>query len=335
MPPTVLDSSAAVSSGQCTIVSVLNGATDVGDLIAPATVAVVTNGTHGNATPVGDGTVNYCSTPGDPSPTDSFTFTVNSKNANLLSNVGTVTMNISFNTCSAGSGNGLNGGSTGNLGQCSLHQEIVLPVSSGQIVLSQNGGLPVDVLGTSFCTGGVTPGLTLNGNEQNACGAVSPLTVTNATGLDNGWLLTGETSDFVDPATPGLTCDTTLTYNNHCIPGGNLEWVPASAVAHNIVPGDTALVTTGAPVLAALPNGILPTPSANPVLQGALVQANPVAEPAPAAGLHDLPQPMCSTAAGQAGGTFVCGAGLVLQVPASTADPLPPGYVATLTLTLS
>ena len=156
--------------------------------------------------------------------------------------------------------------------------------------------------------------------------------------MDSAWTLTGQVSDFNDPADPILTCDTVATYSNHCIPGGNLAWEPASAVAHTIVPGDTAQVASGPVVLPPTPGS--PATSANPILEGASVQANPVVEPAPNAGLHDAMQTMCSAAAGQSGGTFVCGAGLELLVPASVAEPAvgpfhAPAYQATLTVTLS
>jgi hypothetical protein len=202
----------------------------------------------------------------------------------------------------------------------------------------------LDVLGSSFCSGGTTPGIQLNGQEQLACGEIAPLTVTNATGLDTGWTLTGQTTDFVDPADPGLTCDT--TYNNHCIPGGNLGWQPAAAVSHDIVPGDTALVTAGSPV--APPSPEAPSVTSNPLLTptpqvefgGGPTQANPVSEPVALPGLHSTPEPMCVTTSGEAGGTFICGAGLALAVPASIAEPIvdshigAPAYEATLTLTL-
>ncbi|MHB1775906.1 MAG: hypothetical protein ACYCU7_07975 [Acidimicrobiales bacterium] len=249
----------------------------------------------------------------------------------------TETIDISYNQCSAGSGNA-GGGSTGTLTACSLHQEIVLPVTPGQIILSMSSGLPVDVLGSSFCTGGTVPGITLNGNEQAACGRVDPVTVTNATGLDTGWTLTGQTTDFNDPADPTLTCNTVGTYSNHCIPGGNLAWIPAAAVSHSIVPGDTAQVAAGAVIPPFTP--VAPAASTNPILAPSLVQPNPVVEPSPNAGLQATPQTMCSTASGQAGGTFTCGAGLELLIPASVAEPAAgafggPAYQASLTLTLS
>jgi len=358
-PPVVQDQSTTVSSGQCTTINVLAGASDIGDVINPATVAVSVPTPNGTANANPDGTVTYCNTPIGTEASDSFTFTV--KNTTGLppggpqtSNTGTVTVNISYNTCVAGTGNP-GGGSGGTISNgapagsngtgCSLHQLILLPVEPGQIVLSQNGGLPLDVLGSSFCGATpTTPGITLNGNEQLACGRVSPLTVTNATGLDTGWTLQGQTTDFNDPAQPSLTCDTVATYSNHCIPGGNLAWTPASAVAHSIVPGDTALVTSGSPIAPFTP--IAPALSVSGILAGTSVQPNPVVEPSPAVGLQGAPATLCSTIGGQAGGTFICGAGLELVVPASIAEPTQeshtgqifgqnvPAYYATLTLTL-
>jgi hypothetical protein len=333
-PVVVSPQSASVSSGQSTTINVLAGATDIGDTINPASVAIATPPTNGTAVANPDGTVTYTNN-GSAATTDSFTFTVKSSTG-LTSLPGTVNISVSFNTCSAGHGNAA-GGSTGTLGTCSLSQLILLPVEPGQIVLSQNGGLPLDVLGSSFCAGGTTPGITLNGQEQTACGILSPLTVTNATGLDTGWTLTGQVTDFIDPSTPGNTCDTTATYNNHCIPGGNLAWVPASGVAHNVVAGDTAQVTSGATIA---PPQVFPPTVANPILGGAVTQPNPVVEVPAAAGLHSTPQTLCSTASGQAGGTFICGAGLELAVPASIAEPVvdshigAPAYEATITLTL-
>jgi hypothetical protein len=106
-----------------------------------------------------------------------------------------------------------------------------------------------------------------------------------------------------------------------------------SAVAHDIVPGDTAQVTSGDPI--AVPTPIAAAVSSNPLFEGAKVQPNPVVEPSPNAGLRNHPRTLCSTASGQAGGTFVCGGELLLAVPASVANPQAPGYEATLTLTLT
>ena len=341
LAPVLQNQSASVSNGQCVTINALNGATEQSDTPNPASVTVTTAPTApGTATANANGTIQFCTGTGNTLTTNSFQFTAAGTTSGLVSTPATATISIAFNTCSAGSGN--TSGSTGTLGTCSLHQEIILPVTSGQIVLSQNGGLPIDPLGSSICTGGLTPGITLNGNEQAACGALSPLTVTNSTGLDAGWTLQAQVSDFNDPAAPALTCDTVATYSNHCIPGGNLA-APlggASAVTQSIVPGDTAQVTNGLAVAAFTP--VAPATSTNPVLQGASVQPNPVVEPAPNTGLHAAPWTVCSTAAGQSGGTFVCGAGLELLVPASIAEPAGSAYAggaaayqAVVTITLS
>jgi hypothetical protein len=338
-----------VSAGQCTTINVLTGSTDsgTGDSAAPGSVVVETQPTNGTATSNGNGTVTYCNTGGTAS-TDTFTVTAADTLASpaLRSSPPTLeTVNVAYNQCSAGTGNGPPGfGSQGPLGTCALHQEIVLPVTPGQIVLSQANGLPLDILGGSTCSGTPGAGITLNGNAQEACGRVSPMTVTNATGLDSGWTLQGQVTDFNDPADPTLTCDTLATFSNHCIPGGNLAWTPDGAVGQLIVPGDTAQVVPGSqiapfapiagtnadPILA--PNPLDPN-GTNPAQPNPL-QSNPVVESAPNAGLHDLAQTMCSTSAGHSGGTFVCGAFLQLLIPASVAEPAGGSYLATLTETL-
>lgn len=346
--PILAPQSATVSAGQSVTINVLAGATEVSDTPNPASVVVTTAPQHGTVTNNGNGTVTYFNTQGDVSPTDSFAVTAAGTNSGKVSAPVTESIAVSFNQCSAGSGTP--GTSAPPLGTCSLHQELLLPVMPGNIILSQAGGLPIDLMGSAICSQTLVPGITLNGKNQQACGALSPLTVTNATGLDAGWTLTAQTTDFQDPnhgATPP-TCDTPATYNNHCIPGGNLDWLPVAAVAHTIVPGDTAQVAPGTSTLGKTPV-LTPAANSNPIVNalfgGAAVQANPVLEPAPFGGLT-TPQTLCSTASGQAGGTFICGAALTLDIPASiaepgvtatgiTASPQAPGYVATVTLTLS
>jgi len=343
--PVLQPQTATVSGGQCTVINALSGATEVSDTVNPASTTIVTPPAAGTATLAtpNTGLITYCA-PASGATSATFTVTAAGTTSGLVSAPVTETVNISYNQCSAGTGNTTTPfGSTGTLGTCSLHQEIVLPVTPGQIILSQSGGLPVDYLGSSFCATppGSVPGITLNGNVQAACGRVDPVTVTNATGLDTGWTLTGQVTDFTDPATPSVTsCDTVATYNNHCIPGGNLAWEPAGAVAHAIVPGDTAQVTAGNLVPPVAP--VAPATSTSPILAPNAVQTNPVVESAPNPGLNAAPATMCKTAAGQAGGTFICGAGLELLIPASIANPgasafypYSGAYQATLTLTLS
>jgi hypothetical protein len=163
---------------------------------------------------------------------------------------------------------------------------------------------------------------------------MTPVKVTNARGSDAGWTLTGQVSDFLDPAVgPTTTCDTPATYSNHCIPGGNLSWGPLAAVAHDVVPGDVAQVAAGPAV--APPSVLAAVLASSGPLAGHKLQANPVAEPSPTAGLHTSAQTLCSAASTTSGGTFECGANLVVAVPASAFAPGAPGYQATLTLTLA
>lgn len=351
-PPVVnTPQSATVSNGQCVTIPVLAGATAQNNTINDASltvtgvpsVGVATVGPAtdpgGNAVPSGE--ISYCAVTAD-NPlsltSDSFTFTVAGTQPTppastpAPSNTGTVNITINFLTCQA------------TTAPCSLNQLLLLPLQPGPITLEQPSSLPVDTFGTCSQTPAEAQ---ITGQAQVVCGAITPLTVLNQTGLDTGWTLTGQTTDFVDPADKHAlnNCDVapsagpppvTGTYNNHCIPGGNLGWNPVSAVAHDIVPGDTAQVTSG-PALA-VPAPIAAAVSANPLFEGAKVQANPVVEPAANMGPTSLrahPQTLCSTASGQAGGTFVCGGELQLAVPASVANPQAPGYEATLTLTLT
>lgn len=303
---------------------------------------------------------------------------------------------------------------TGTGAQCSLWQIIDIPVIAGDLTMAQNSSLPTDTLNqtldsTGACSG---PAIKLNGQPQYACGYMAPITVVNARGNDNGWDLTGQVTDFIDSGsttnlkpettqsgTLANSCDTVASYNNHCIPGGNLGWLPASAVAHNIVPGDVAQVQSGlivpAPGFAAPgvatgyltgncgtyvvtggpsnsatnkagtyylhPTSADPSSGVGPYVGTCSVQpaANSYGGAAYATtelagpGLHTAAQTLCSSSeladsAGRqagtpahAGGTFVCGAQLIVAVPASAAAPTAPGlnsatgYEAYLTLTLA
>jgi hypothetical protein len=189
-----------------------------------------------------------------------------------------------------------------------------MKVVTGQFILSQSSKLPVDYLGSSFCANGSTSGIALNGNVQTACGAVSPLTITNATGLDTGWTLSGQVSDFTDSADSAITCDAAPSYNNHCIPGGDMGWVPQAVVAA-VPSGSSAQVEPGSPI----------DPST------VFVPASIVTPPP---GLNAIPQVLCQAPANLSQGQFTCGADIVLPIPASVAAPSSAGYEATLTLTL-
>ncbi|MHB8220910.1 MAG: hypothetical protein ACYDHU_11425 [Acidimicrobiales bacterium] len=378
VPVVVVDQSATVIDGQCTTVNVLAGSTRLGSATGATSVAIGTAPTHGTATAHATGLVTYCApvavaTVTAAASTASFTFTVGRTGAGT-SNTGTATVAISGGTCTAGTGSS-SGGSAGTLTPCSLSQVLVLPVTPGGLTVSQVGGSSVGHLGGAACAGSTSFGLTHNGRAQVACGVFSPLTVTNATGRDAAWTLTGQTTDFVNPADPGRTCDTLSTRSSRCIPGANLTWIPQAAIASDIVPGDTALVSAG-PVVAVVPGltsaGVpanatgaqlgtveesfaasvrtwVPGAAANvvatsPIDRPGPTPADPVVGPAPAAGgLHTAPAVLCTAARGHAGGTFVCGACLLLQVPATVVAAGPargpgtrrPSYDATVTLTLS
>jgi hypothetical protein len=342
-PTLVPQTVANVNLGGSAIIHALQGATgNVG--VDPASVTVVTPPAHGTTTvnPV-NGDITYQNDGTGGGGGDSFTVTAAAPapNGTLVSVPVTETITTIVSNASSCD--------VTTQPTCALKQIILVPVTGADLTMSQASGLPVDTLGATLVGGTCNgPAITLNGQPQFACGAMFPITVVNARGSDPGWTLSGQVSDFLDPAaSPTLTCDTTATVNSHCIPGGNLSWDPVAAVAHAIVPGDTAQITPGTPVLGGLalvnPNAAnaaglhdalnQPVPALAPF--GAQTQPNPVVEPSPVAGLHDSAQTLCQTLTGQSGGKFVCGAGLIVAVPASAAAPASPGYQATLTLTLA
>jgi hypothetical protein len=329
-PVLVTPLTGSANLGGPVILHPLTGATD-NVAINPASGTLVTPPSHGSVSfNPANGDITYTETDlSSPAPaSDTFSYTFSSVGG--TSNVATANITIVAHPSNC---------DVSTQPTCTLDQTILVPVTGADLTMSQASGLPVDDLnhtlnGTS-CTGNA---ITLNGQPQFACGAMFPITVVNATGADPGWTLSGQVSDFLDPSAPSTTtCDTPATYNNHCIPGGNLSWEPAAAVAHGIVAGDTAQVTPGTPLLGGLAT-LAPTVANAPPAIGAFggaTQTNPVIEPAPAPGLHDTAQTLCITAAGASGGTFICGAGLIVAVPASAAAPTAPGYEATLTLTLA
>jgi len=330
---------ANLGSGNVTIdYGTANDSNGVAETINPST-AVVTAPAHGTLASVSPGVFRYTSTDGSAT-TDSFV--VGGATASCgasepcspaTSTAGNnVTVNVSVQAAVAYPTDC----DVTAQANCQLKQIVVIPVSGADLTMSQDGTPPViDTLGHTLvgtaCSG---PAVTLNGKPQNACGVMAPVKVVNARGSDAGWSLTGQISDFVDPSVPPTTtCDTSSSYSNHCIPGGNLSWGPLAAVAHDVVPGDVAQVTAGPAVApASVLSSVLSTSGP---LAGTTLQANPVVEPAPAAGLHDGAQTLCSTASTRSGGTFECGANLVVAVPASAFAPGAPGYQATLTLTLA
>ena len=330
---------ANLGSGNVTVnYGTVNDSNGVAETINPSST-VVTPPAHGTATNVSPGVFKYTDSDGSAT-SDSFvvagataTCAASEPCSPATSAAGnTVTVNVTIQAAVAYPTDC----DVTAQANCQLKQIIVVPVTSADLWMSQNGTPPVidtlshTLVGTS-CSG---PAVTLNGKPQNACGVMAPVTVTNSRGSDAGWSLTGQISDFLDASVPPTTtCDTPASYSNHCIPGGNLSWGPLAAVGHDVVPGDVAQVTAGPAV--APPSVLAAVLQASGPLAGTKLQASPVAEPAPTAGLHNGAQTLCSTASTQSGGTFECGANLVVAVPASAFAPGAPGYRATLTLTLA
>jgi hypothetical protein len=183
--------------------------------------------------------------------------------------------------------------------------------------LEQPSPVPVDVLGST--ANGLScdaPPIVLDGEPQTACGSIAPVVVTNDGGTLDGWTVTGQISDFLDPnAAQSLSCDTPLTYINICIPGGNTGWIPQASL-NTALSGTSAMVEPG-PLVD--PSSISPP--------GSVVSPSP--------GLNSTPQVLCQSPANLSQGQFTCSADIVLRVPASAAVPVSPGYEATLTVTLS
>ncbi|MGH9191501.1 MAG: hypothetical protein ACRDZ0_03390 [Acidimicrobiales bacterium] len=142
----------------------------------------------------------------------------------------------------------------------------------------------------------------VNGQPQTTGGDLNGLTVLNARGTDAGWSLTGEmVGDFSDGVGDGVCpASDPSTWDNHCVPGDNLGWTPSAEVAHEQIPGDVAQVNAGSPVAPFSP------------------------------GLGSA-QALCSSPANHSGGTFRCGGGVALAIPASAAAG---SYNGTLALTL-
>lgn len=275
--PVAANDSLSVPAGQSGSVNVVANDNDVNGNLNPASVAIVGAPTAGTATPNPDGTVTYTNT--NPAAlSDSFTYTV-ADTGGLVSNVATVSVTILGDTCDA------------TAAACDLDQVVQVTVNGASMTMEQSGALIT-----------LSP-ITLNGQPQGTTGALNGLTVLNARGTDAGWSLTGQmTTDFGDGVGDGV-CPITdpTTWDNHCIPGGNLGWSPSASVAHVVIPGDVAQVTAGAAVVPFQP------------------------------GLGSA-QVLCSSPANHSGGTFSCGGDVALAIPASAAAGT---YSGTLTLTLA
>lgn len=312
-PPTAVDDVGSVGAGQAVTIDVAANDTDPNGDLDPTSVAVVTAPTGGTAVANGDGTITYTNT-NTALTSDTFTYTVDDL-AGATSNAATVTVGVLGDLCTA---------------PCSLNQIIVTQVNGATMTLQQAGlGSPYGdfvvpmvsassiagldgIPGTADDTPLAAAPITLNGQPQLAVGNLYQLTVTNARGTDAPWSLTGQVSAFSDGTVLPTCTATPATWNNHCIPGDNLGWMPSAAVAHTQVLGDVAAVTPG--------SSLYPP--------GFLLSGGPLAP----TGLGSSAQVLCSAASGTSGGTFTCGGGLGLSVPASAAAGT---YVGVLTLTLA
>lgn len=275
--PVAADDTASVGAGQSVSINVVANDSDVNGDLDPSTVTIVSAPAAGTATPNPDGTVTYTNTDAT-ALSDSFTYTV-ADSLGQVSNVATVTVGILGDLCDA------------TTAACDLSQVVEVQVIGATMTMEQAGALvSLDAI-------------TLNGQPQTTGGSLNGLTVVNARGTDAGWSLTGQMSgDFSDGTGDGVCpASDPSTWDNHCIPGGNLGWTPSAAVAHEQIPGDVATVNAG----------------------GAVGPYSP--------GL-DSAQGLCSAPATQSGGTFSCGGGVSLAIPASAAAGT---YSGTLTLTLA
>lgn len=180
---------------------------------------------------------------------------------------------------------------------CSLSQIIEVDVDGTTLSMQQDGANVV-----------LDP-VTLDGSPQSTTGEMNVITVKDARGDGAGWSLTGSVSDFkTDPSVGNCPAGTPSTWDYRCIPANNLGWAPAALVAHEVIPGDVAAVDAGtASDTAAIKAG---TPGSGLAGQQSLCSAQPTTN----------------------GGTFACGAGLALLIPASASAGT---YSATLTLTLA
>lgn len=310
--PTAVDDSGSVGAGQSVTVNVAANDTDPNGDLVPSSVAIASPPAGGSAVSNGDGTVTYTNT-NTALTSDSFTYTIDDGDpATPASNAATVTIGVLGDLCTA---------------PCSLNQIIVTPVLGASMTLEQDGiddDFIVPMVSASSIAGPDTiPGtpddtlasaapIQLNGRPQLAVGSMYNLTVTNARGSDAPWTLSGQVTAFSDALGIDTCTATPATWDNHCIPGDNLGWIPSAGVAHTQVLGDVAAVTAGTALFS----------------PGFLLSTGPLV----ATGLGSSAQTLCSAAGGTSGGTFLCGGSLGLSVPASTAAGI---YQAVLTLTLA
>jgi dehydratase len=321
-PPVANPATFSVAFNGLANLPVLKSATVTDYPLDPTTVSIVSPPADGTATPNPDGTVTYVDNQyltfanwiKTGSLADSFTYSVKDTDG-TLSNTTTVSLAI-----------------------IPKLDVTTIPTLPTGLTLQQPQASPVDPLGDmsgSTCTG---TALQLDGQAQEACGQLAPVTIISDGGSNAGWSLSGEVSDFLDPTAPsGTTCDTPAAYSDVCIPGGDLGWSPFASVLA-VLPDSAAVVQPGQAL--ASPSVAPPAPSFPSTGLPLLWELRPrVSAPGSSvsapAGLHDQPQVLCQAPANASQGSFTCGAGLTLPVPASTAASSGSGFQATLTLTLT
>ena len=322
-PPAAHDLGYAVSEGSSATLPVIEGATATDYELNPSSITIVTPPADGTVAVNTEGVVTYAnnallsevSYERTGSADDSFTYTVRDIAGNV-SNVAKVTLTV-------------------------LPPLTVSPISpslSQGITLQQPQDQPSDVLGTMTGSSCGAAALQLSGQAAGVCGELAPLTITNDDPAIDGWSVSGQVGDFLDPsASPGTTCDTPSNYSNLCIPGGNMGWSPWASVV-SVLSGSVASIAAGRSVDPAVPSNTNRALAGNSDLltwaDWPAVSA-PGASVAAPAGLHAGPGVLCQAPTDQSEGEFTCGAGLSLAVPASSAASSGTGYLATLTLTLT
>jgi dehydratase len=322
-PPATNPQSYAVPWASSAKLPVLATDTMTDFLIDPGSVVIVTPPSDGTATANSDGTVtftdnalltyaNYVHTG---NLNDSFSYQV-SDTAGHLSNVTTISLTV--------------------LPQ--LTETSISPTPPQGLVLQQPQSQPIDSLDASSGTSCTSSALALNGQALMSCGKLAPVTIINDGATNGGWSLTGQVSDFVDAtADPATSCDSPASYNDLCIPGGDLGWTPNAQVVSSL-PGSGSVVRPGGAIngtIGSIQSGLLPAGNPSPAWVRWPMVSAPGASLSPAPGLHESPQVLCQSPANVSEGWFVCGADLSLPVPASSAASSGTGYEATLTLTLT
>jgi hypothetical protein len=347
IPPTAPvcnDFSTTAPAAQSITIDLNTKCSDVNGNIDTATFAPSATTNGGTLTPIAGqpGKYTYLAPATDPGVPDTFTFsvqdTLDRTEGPFTSNTATASISILGNLCDATGTSAYTVPISPTLGineayaptSCSLRQTLAVPVLNSTRTLEQTGSSITMVSASSIAGPDGIPGtaddtiasaapIVLNGQPQLAVGSLNQLTVTNARGDDAGWTVTGQVTPFLDQLHPLAPCVASVpaSWNNHCIPGDNLGWIPSSAIAHTVIPGDVAQVTSGATLFS-------PGFFSNVSVAGGITGL--------ATGLGSSAQTLCSSPATHSGGTFSCGASLGLSVPASSAAGV---YGAVLTLTLA